>query len=182
MLSRTKLKVIEVTSTSASVEWEIDSRIQLKTIFLRFSNLTSGGNDAGTIQVNPQAIGYDLQRLLPGSRYEVQVAPSDEKRKYSWSDLLVFTTLKQKKYEIFYPSEKALKRENFETGELVKSRKVKNRDEYLKCGFKFARPKEIRETVVRRTLDYFRSLDVLQDEFDVYDDFYQGPFVVSFKR
>lgn len=182
MYKKTQISLIEVTPTSISVEWSIDNRINLTQILLKYQRTGSYGTDAGTLKISSKAIGYDLLSLSPDSLYELQVAPCDSNRKYSWSNLLVVKTLKPKKFELFYDSEKVVKQIPINTNEIIQARKLKDWDQYRSCGYKFARPKEIRATVFKRTLQYVESLDRLDEEFDVKDTLFQGPFVVSHKR
>ena len=182
MYKKTQISLIEVTPTSISVEWSIDSRVNLTQILLKYQRTGSYGTDAGTLKISYKAIGYDLLSLSPDSLYEIQVAPCDPNRKYSWSNLLVVKTPKPKKFELFYDSEKIVKQVPVDTSEIIRARKLKDWDQYLYCGYKFARPKEIRATIVQRTLQYIESLDRLDQDFDTKDNLFQGPFVVSHKR
>lgn len=182
MYKKTQLNLIEVTATTISLEWSIDTRINLTQILLKYKRTGSYATDSGTIKISSKAIGYDLLSLVPDSLYELQVAPCDSRRQYSWSNLLVVKTLKPKQYELFYDSEKIIKEIPVETSEIIQARNIKDWEQYLSCGYKFARPKEIRGTILKRTLQYVESLDRLEEEFDVRDDLFQGPFVVSYKK
>lgn len=182
MYKKTQLDLIEVTATTISVEWSIDARINLTQILLKYKRTGSFGADSGTLKISSKAIGYDLLSLVPDSLYELQVAPCDSKRQYSWSNLLVVKTSKPKQYELFYDSEKVVKEIPVDTSEIIQARSVKDWGQYLSCGYKFARPKEIRGLVLKRTLQYVETLDRLDEEFDVKDNLFQGPFVVSYKK
>lgn len=180
MIKKTKIWTVEVTQTMISIEWEIDERIKVEKILLKFVR-NDDSDDAGTVEVDKLAVGYDLMRLVPDKIYRIEVAPCDGKRRYSWSEMLVVKTLSNLKYELFYPSEKALKQLPIDTKELIQSRKLKDWDSYLSCGYKFSRPRELRETFFHRTLTYIDSLNILESDYQLNDDMFQGPFVKSKK-
>ena len=179
MIKKSLLKIEKVTHCSISLEWDIDPLISLTHIVLKLTKHCKPIEHLGTINISPEAIGYELISLLPNTLYEIQIAPCDNKRQYSWSNILICMTLKAPTYELYYPSEQLIAGDSLDSRELINSRNLKDWKEYVNCSYKCAKPKEIRKKILQRTIDWANAINQFEDIYDTADNCFQGPFVLK---
>ena len=178
MLNKTNIKFENVTHCSISLLWEIDARISLSHILLKLKKHSTPPEDLGTLRISPSAIGFDLISLSPSTLYEIQVAPCDNSRQFSWSNILVCMTLKPPVHDLYYPSEQHISDLRLGSKEILDSRNLKDWKAYVSCGYKFARPKELRTKIIQRTLNWADAVDRLEDHYSLDHSYFQGPFVL----
>ena len=178
MIKKSVIQCDNVTHCSISILWEIDPQIGLSKIVLRLKKHSVPPEDFGLLEISANAIGYDFISLDPLTLYEIQIAPCDNKRQYSWSNLLICRTLKPPTYELFYSSEKLLTDLELEKKEIIDARNLKDWKEYVNCSYKFAKPKEIRNEIFKRTLVWADAVERFEDDYYLDRPYFQGPFVV----
>lgn len=181
MIKKTFLEFEKVTHCSISVIWEIDPQISPTSIVLRLKKHSTPPEDLGSVKLSGKAIGYDLLSLSPNTLYEIQVAPCNNSRQFSWSNLIVCKTLPTPVYDLFYKSEKVVHRAIPDSKEIIDARGLKGWNEYVSCGYKFARPKELRSEILKRIIARAEAISLLEDDFNLEDSYFQGPFVMRTK-
>jgi hypothetical protein len=180
MIKKTILNTDKATHSSISLVWEIDPKIQIVCIILKLKK-HNPPEDLGSLKVSSKAIGYEITSLHPETLYEVQIAPCDAKRQYSWSNIIIAQTHKLPSHQLFYPSEKKFYDQSIGTVDIINARNLKDWKEYVYGSYKFARPKELRPKILERTLAWVNASDTLDNEYYINHSCSQGPFVLLSK-